>query len=54
MATGSIICNFVRTGTDCGTGKSVTILRNGVSTRDTRLGVMLYSLDISKLNLPGG
>src|SRR6266700_3662268 len=46
MATGSYSCSFFRTGTDCGTGNSVTILRNGVSMRETRLGVMLYSLAI--------
>jgi hypothetical protein len=30
-------------GMDSGTGKSVTILRNGVSMRATRLGTRLYS-----------
>src|SRR5260370_927210 len=31
-------------GSDSGTGRSVTILRKGVSTRGTALGMRLYSL----------
>src|SRR5260370_34866415 len=46
MATGSYASSFSRVAMDSGTGNSVTILRNCVSTRGTRLGVSGYSLAI--------
>src|SRR5471030_1089008 len=46
MATGSYASSVWRIGMDSGTGNSVTILRNGVSTRGTRLGMRSNSLAI--------
>src|ERR1039457_6863946 len=49
MATGSISCRVRSTGSDSGTGKSVTICRYLVLTRVTGRGISEYSLLIISL-----